>query len=50
VAAVAILGDQAGLDAVDRFRVICAFSAICFLAWSIVMRLSYEEPAAVTCR
>lgn len=50
VASVAILGDRVGLDAVDRFRVIWAFSALCFLASAVVMRLSYREGAGVTAR
>lgn len=44
VAAVAILGDRVGIDAVDRFRLIWAFSAVCFLASAVVMRITFAKP------
>ena len=42
VAAVAILGDQTGFDAVDRFRWIWGFTTVCYLAAGVVMWRAYE--------
>ena len=43
VAGVAILGDQTGLDAIDRFRWIWGFSAACYLAAGGVMWWAYDD-------
>ena len=45
VTAVAILGDVAGLDSVDRFRLIWAFSAVCYFGAALAMWYSYPADA-----
>jgi EmrB/QacA subfamily drug resistance transporter len=45
VAAVAILGDVAGLESVDRFRLIWAFSAACYLVAGLSMWCAFPPQA-----
>ena len=48
IAAVAILGESVGAEAIERFRWIWTFSAACYLAAAMAMRFSFDQtkPAA----